>query len=559
MTRTSLLPAVAVLTLAPVLAAPSAPVPKSPPRTTWPMYGGTPGRNMVNPTDTHVPVPDLTAEGNVLWAADLGSKSYGGPVVAGGLVFVGTNNQRPRNDRDVARNRRGEVEPVDRGILMCFDARTGRFLWQAVHDKLPGRVNDWPEEGIASSPAVDGDRVYYVSNRAEVVCADAKGFADGNQGFRGEKYKDDTDADVLWSFDMVKELEVFPHNLACCSPLVVGDLVFVVTANGVDDGHVKLPSPDAPSFVALDKHTGRLVWKDNSPGKNVMHAQWGIPSYAAEPVPQVIFPGGDGWLRAFDPPTGRPLWKFDCNRSDAVYELGGTGTRSDFANVAPVVHGGRVYVGTGQDPEHSTGIAHFWCLDLDRAVRFGAKNKGADVSPVNDNFDPNAAVNAASALAWVYGGEEKRAWADRDFKFGRTMSTACVVGDVLYAPELAGYLHCLNARTGEHYWRYDTKASVWGAAYYADGKVFLATDAGDLFVFRHDPKPQAFDELAAAKGAANVKEARAVRRAVRERVADKYLLAKVELDGAIRSTPAVAGGVLYVATEKTLYAFGKKP
>jgi outer membrane protein assembly factor BamB len=523
------------------------------------MYGGTPGRNMANLTDANVPVPGPDGK-DARWTADLGSKSYGGPVVAGGLVFVGTNNQRPRNDRDTARDKNGQVEPVDRGVLMCFDARTGAFLWQAVHDKLEGgRANDWPEEGIGSSPAVEGGRVYYVSNRAEVVCADAKGFADGNQGFQGEKYREDTDADVLWSFDLVGELKVFPHNLACCSPLVVGDLVFVVTANGVDDTHEKLPSPDAPSFVALDKRTGKLVWKDNSPGKNVMHGQWGIPSYAADPVPQVIFPGGDGWLRAFDPPTGRLLWKFDCNRKDAVYELGGTGTRNDFVNNAPVVHGRRVYVGTGQDPEHSTGVAHFWCLDLDRAVRFGAKNKNADVSPVNDNFDPKAAVNASSALAWVYGGDENRKWAWRDFKFGRTMSTACVVDGVLYAPELAGQVHCLSAATGEHYWAYDTKASIWNAAYYADGKVFVGTDAGELFVFRHDRKPLAFDGLAAAQGAANQREARALWRGVQKQVADKYLLAKVELDAPIRSAPAVAGGVLYVATEKTLYAFGPKP
>ena len=73
---------------------------------------------------------------------------------------------------------------------MAFDATDGEFLWQAAHAKLPaGRVNDWPLQGICSTPAVEGDRVYYVSNRAEVVAADTEGFRDGeNDGpFTDEK------------------------------------------------------------------------------------------------------------------------------------------------------------------------------------------------------------------------------------------------------------------------------------------------------------------------------------------------------------------------------------
>ncbi len=79
---------------------------------------------------------------------------------------------------------------------------------------------------------------------------------------------------------MIKELNVFPHNMAACCPLIVGDIVFVVTANGVDEGHINIPSPDAPSFIALDKNTGKLLWKNNSPGKNIMHGQWSNPTYA---------------------------------------------------------------------------------------------------------------------------------------------------------------------------------------------------------------------------------------------------------------------------------------
>src|SRR5438552_2950940 len=72
----------------------------------WPMFGGSPARNMVNTTARNLPVKWTDDEGdpikaNILWSADLGSRANGGPIVAGGKVFVGTNNQNPRNPNDV--------------------------------------------------------------------------------------------------------------------------------------------------------------------------------------------------------------------------------------------------------------------------------------------------------------------------------------------------------------------------------------------------------------------------------------------------------------------------
>ena len=518
------------------------------------MFGGTPSRNMVNNIDKNVPHTFKADDPAVLlWKADLGSKAYGGPIVAGGKVFVGTNNQRPRNPRDARKNADGEVEPIDKGVLMCFEEKTGKFLWQAVHDKLPsGRVNDWPEEGICSAPTVEGNRVYYVSNRCTVVCADADGMANGNDGITTEKYKTATDADFIWEYDMMKELNVFPHNMSACCPLIVGDIIYIVTANGVDEGHLNIPSPEAPSFIALDKKKGTLLWKSSIPGKNIMHGQWSNATYGEiGGVKQVIFPGGDGWLYGFVPETGELLWKFDCNPKDAVYELGGTGTRNDFIGT-PVVHDNKVYIGVGQDPEHSSGSGHFWCF---------APTKKGDISPTLEaGKDASGKVldkpNPNSCAVWHFGGEETRPFAIRDFKFGRTMSTACIVDDICYIAELTGLLHCLNAKTGEHYWQFDTKASIWGSAYYVDGKIFLANAGNDLFIFRHDPKPQKIDELDIKAG--DMKEARKLMVAKRTEVEAKYFRAKIDFDTAVLSTPVVANGVIWVMTEKSLYAIKTK-
>jgi hypothetical protein len=63
------------------------------------------------------------------------------------------------------------------------------------------------------------------------------------------------------------------------------------------------------------------------------------------------------------------------------------------------------------------------------------------------------------------------------------------------------------------------------------------------------------DELDFAAG--TQKEARIETRAKQKQVADKYLMFTFDFEAAIRGTPAVAGGVLYVATENTLYAIGR--
>jgi outer membrane protein assembly factor BamB len=511
----------------------------------WPMFGGSVARNMVNAFEKNVPTDWSVEEGqekNVKWSVDLGDRAYGGPVIADGKVFVGTNNKNPRNDRDRDKETK---DPIDKGIVMCFRESDGKFLWQAVHDKLPaGRVNDWPEEGICSTALVEGKRVYYVSNRAEVVCADTEGFLDGtNDGTKDEKYKDNTDADFIWRYDMIKELNVFPHNLATSSPLIVGDLLFVVTSNGVDEGHIDIPEPKAPSFICLNKKDGTLKWQSNLPtvalveaqAKNaevstkemsnkgiiLMHGQWSSPVYAeVKGKGQIIFPGGNGWLYAFEPESGKLLWKFDCNPKKSFYELGGRGTRSDFV-ATPVVYEDHVYIGVGQDPEHKEGVGHFWCVDLNKATDKGATNKDHDVSPADESFDPAAEANKDSALAWHFGGPRKGGGRS-PFVFGRTMSSCAVHDGLCYAVDLGGHVHCLDARTGKEYWDHEMNAPCWSSPYWVDGKVYLGNDNGELLIFEHGKK--------------------------------KNLLNTIDMGAAIRATPVVANGVLYVMIENKLYA-----
>ncbi|MEE2792270.1 MAG: PQQ-binding-like beta-propeller repeat protein [Acidobacteriota bacterium] len=445
------------------------------------MFGNTPSRNMVS-GETGVPESwDPRSGENILWTQPVGSQAYGGPTVANGKVYVGTNNEGVRNP----------AYDGDKGVLMAFDATTGDFAWQMVHDKLSaGRVNDWPLQGVCSTAFVEGDRVWYVSNQAHVVCLDANGLADGNTGpFTDETGIGPTDGDIIWSYDMIGELDVFPHNLATGSPLIVGDTLYTVTSNGVDEGHVNIPSPFSPHIIALDKNTGELLWENTDVAEGVLHGSWTNPAYAEiDGRAQVIVAGGNGIVYSLDADTGETIWQFDCNPEDSEWILGGRGTRNNILST-PVVYDNKVYVGVGQDPEHGEAPGHFFAIDA------------TGTGDVTDTHK-----------VWSRDGDD----------FYRTMSTAAIADGILYISSLSGFLHALDPTTGEEFWTYDAFAAVWGSPFVVDGKVLLGDEDGDIAVLRAGKEME--------------------------------LLGEINMGASVYSTPVVRDGVMYLLTRNRLWA-----
>jgi outer membrane protein assembly factor BamB len=460
--------------------------------TDWPMWGHGPSRNMVSDEkglpdsfDAGKYKPgteeiDMATTKNVRWVAKLGSQAYGNPTVAGGKVFVGTNNESPRDP----------AVKGDRGILMCFDEKTGKFLWQLVVAKLgTGKISDWEFLGICSSPAVEGDRVYLVTNRCEAVCLDAN---NGN---------------VLWNFDLRKELGVFPHNISASSPLIFGDRMVITTANGVDWTHTKIPNPKAPCLVMLDKKTGKLLGEENvGVGARTLHSNWSSPAFGTvNGKGQIIFGAGDGWCYGFDAQETvaqdginylKELWRYDCNPPRYRMRDGKPLKYATFDGpseviATPVFYKNRVYVPIGQDPEHGEGIGNFSCIDI---------TKTGDITK--------------SGAIWSYD------------KIHRSLSTPAIVDGLLFVGDFSGFVHCLDAETGSVNWVYDTKSHIWGSTVAADGKVYIGTEDGDVIV------------LAASKTLNVIK--------------------KNDIRSPIYSTPVMANGTLFIATPTHLYAVANK-
>ena len=455
------------------------------------MFGGTPSRNLFNPAARNIPDEWAVKEGerkNVKWTADLGNVSYGGPVVAGGRVFVGTNNEKPRDPKI----------KDDHGVVMCFEEATGKFLWQITHEKLAQR-HRFSTAGRRFHPRGGWQQPLLRQQSSR-----------GRLCRRGE-------GEHCLEARHGQGLGVYPHFLANCSPVVVGDLVFVVYEQRRGRGHGE-GSQSARRRVhrrGQEEGHGPL---EVTLAEEIMDGQWTSPAYAeVKGKGQVIFPGGDGWLRGYEAESGKVIWKFRLQSENAEFRRPAAGGTNYFV-ATPVVVENRVYIGVGQNPDHGAGVGHLWCIDI---------TKTGDLSRPGDDFDPKAAANKNSGLIWHLGGLiNPRPERGRKYSFGRTCSTVAVQDGLVYVAEFEGYMHCLDAQTGQVYWSHDFKANIWGSPCCADGKVYIGTDNGDLCVFpqgkmKKEPK-------------------------------------SIDMEAPLKGTPVVANGVLYILTDAKLYAIASQ-
>ena len=388
------------------------------------------------------PIDWDTATGrNIVWSVELGNEVYGSPVVAGDVIYVGADNTRQMNP----------AFQEDSGVLRAFRVRDGAFLWQDASPRVERGLREFLLPSTTSVPYVESDRLYYVTAECQLRCLDTKGFGDGkNDGpYQEEIFKDNAAADIVWELDM-PALGVFPHEACNSEVLSLGDLLMVNTSNGQNEGHTRVPSPRAPSLIAVNKHSGELIWRAIGPGDQVLHGAWSSPVAAnVNGRMQVLFGGGDGWLRSYDAASGQEVWRFDGNPKDVRW-LPRAGVLSRSSIIAsPVFAGGRVFVAMGQSPGHGNAPSFVYAID---------PNGQGDVTK--------------SGLLWT------------SREVGRVVGTPIVKDGLLYVGDLGGTIHCLDAATGAHLWKHETNGAIWGCLMVAGDRLYVGNAEGLMTVLR---------------------------------------------------------------------------
>ncbi len=472
-----------------------------------PQWGSAWGRNLASAEKGLPHTFDPKTGLNVRWTVPLGTETHSSAVVAHGRVYIGTNNGQPRDPR----------HDGDRGVLMSFDENTGALAWQLV---VPKRVEDqymdWPKAGMSSPATVEDNRVYMMSNRGEVMCLDASGLDNGNDG----PYRDEAahlglnaapvepgplDADILWSTDLMKEAGIWPHDAAHSSIMVRGPHLYVNSGTGVDNTHRKIRTQDAPGLVVIDKATGTILARDDEHiAPNIFHCTWSSPAEATfDGRPVIVFCGGNGIVYGFEPipadskpgaavKTLKCVFRYDPDPDAPKAEVHRftTNRQEGPSNIfaMPVFVDGRLYIASGGDVFWGKNEARLDCLEL------GSKHPGG------------------SHRLWRY-------------DLGKhVMSTPTFADGLVYIADTAKTVHCIDAATGTAVWTHEMRGEFWASALVADGKVYIGSRQGDFAI------------LAAGR--------------------EKKVLCSTALDGPISSTATAANGTIFVATMKTLYALG---
>jgi len=470
-----------------------------------PQWGERNTRNMVsNETGLITDFDPATGKG-VKWSAPLGGNAYGTPSVAQGRVFIGANNEVPRDPRIVG----------DSGVLLCLDEADGTLVWQLTAPRIGGDdYLDWPRIAACTPPTIEGNRVYTLTNRFEVVCLDLEGQRNGNEG----PYLDEgkhavrpgeapiemmaTDADIVWLTDLPAAAGIYTHDAAQTSILIDGDYLYLNSCNGVDNTHRLVRKPDAPSLIVLDKRTGRLLAQDAEHlGPYVIHAVWSPPALGeVNGLKRIFFGGPDGSAYAFEPlatpapkevQTLKRVWRFNGDPAAPTedvhsYQSNRKVSRSAIESM-PVFYKQRLYVTVGGDIWWGKRQSWLKCIDA---------TKTGDITE--------------TGAIWSYEIPH------------HCSTTPAIANGLVFVADCDGILHAVDAETGEGVWKHEVGGEIWGSPLVADGKVHVGS----------------------------LKRNFAIVAATRE----LSVISNVKFPENIASTPVAANGTLYVNTLDTLYA-----
>ena len=358
----------------------------------WSQFRGPGGHGRSDSKGTPVTWSDNQ---NIAWKTDLPGPGASSPIVLSNRIWVTCFTGFATSAEE-----RGDMDSLKRH-LVCLDLADGKILWNtAVPAELPEQERIREDHGYASStPVADRERIYAFFGKSGAFAFDHNG-------------------KQLWQTKLGDKLNGWG---SATSPTLYKDLVIFNA------------SVESESLVALDKTTGREVWraggiKDSWHAPVLVNAPDGETEVVAAMFRKVL---------AFDPENGKPLWT--CDTSINWYMC-----------PTPVAENGIVYSIGGRNPNGAL------------AIRAGGRG---DITSTHVVWKLNKGSNVPSPILYE--------------------------GHLYFAHENLGVVYCVDAKTGAVVYEERLEPSpgqIYASPVMADGRIYFTGRGGRTAVIAAKPK-----------------------------------------------------------------------
>jgi outer membrane protein assembly factor BamB len=486
----------------------------------WPQFRG-PNCTGISPSKKPLPL-EFSATKNVRWSAELGD-GIGSPVAAAGRVF----------STALVGKKAGE----EKLLVFAFDQDSGKKLWQKEISAGPKALIPIHEVNsyASATPAADAERVYVYFARTGLTAFDAR---------NGEQ---------VWHYKMPEPFFIFDWGPGM-SPVLYQDTVFFCQDDDL-----------FPALYAIDKKTGKLLWKDD---RSDMAVSYSHPVIGETPEGADLVVAGTGKVLGYDLKTGKRKWAAElfCRN----------------IKTTPVSLNGVVYISL-----ESFGISYQWRAVADpegtgkitkEGIRKSRKDKGAGIpdefwkkfdrgdtnkdgvlegDEIDKAFlDPSNQGGILDSEARRRGGDPKdwRKWDEElqkesfiqavraggkgdvtktnvlwtiKTKTPDHLVSPLVVDGRLWLLKSGGLASCFETKKGDKLFqqeRIGLSGRVMASPVYGDGKIYVTGESGSIVVLANEPKVR--------------------------------VLAKNEMGETCIGTPAIADGCLFIRTRTKLYCVG---
>ena len=364
----------------------------------WPQFRGPHGDG----TSAARNVPLTWSESNnIAWKVAVPGRGRSSPVVIGDLVWLTTALEQGVIRTNIKSD---DMQTAEHVTLQAvgLDAKQGKELWRTTLFEVdkPAPVH-WFNSWATPSPVIEKGQLYCDFGTFGTACLDAR------------------DGKILWQTCLPLDHQVGPGS----SPVLWRDLLVLVR-----DGR------DAQYVTALDKQTGRTVWKTDRPpidtSKGDLKKCFTTPLLIASGKGTQLLSPGARWVVSYDPDTGKELWR---QRHGEGFSIGS----------CPVFSHGLAIFSTGcMRPQ-------FLAVNIDGTGEIPATN-----------------------VVW------------RITQQVPVMSSPVVSGEEMYWVSDDGMASCADPRTGEIYWQKRAGGRTFASPLYAEGRVYFFAQDGKTTVIR---------------------------------------------------------------------------